>query len=113
MIGKPGGSTYDFYVLGVNDTSKIKVASNNTNVATVQLVDANDPRGAKYRITAKPDPVGTSAIKGAMGTKIAYIDVEYGEKRDIRVLHYSVAGSIMVDTTSYTMPTKLAPTRSA
>ena len=105
MIGKPGGSTYDFYVLGVNDTSKIKVASNNTNVATVQLVDANDPRGAKYRITAKP--TGNSAIKGAMGTKIAYIDVEYnGQKRDIRVLDYSVAGSIMVDTTSYTMPTK-------
>lgn len=105
MIGKPGGSTYDFYVLGVNDTSKIKVASNNTNVATVQLLDANDPRGAKYRITAKP--TGNAAIKGAMGTKIAYIDVEYnGQKRDIRVLDYSVAGSIMVDTTSYTMPTK-------
>ena len=80
MIGKPGGSTYDFYVLGVNDTSKIKVASNNTNVATVQLVDANDPRGAKYRITAKP--TGNSAIKGAMGTKIAYIDVKYnGQKK--------------------------------
>ena len=68
-------------------------------------MDANDPRGAKYRITAKP--TGNSAIKGAMGTKIAYIDVEYnGQKRDIRVLDYSVAGSIMVDTTSYTMPTK-------
>ncbi len=105
MIGKPGGSTYDFYVLGVNDTSKIKVASNNTNVATVQLVDANDPRGAKYRITAKP--TGNSAIKGAMGTKIAYIDVEYnGQKKEILVENYSVAGSIMVDTTSYTMPTK-------
>ncbi len=105
MIGKTGGSVYDFYVLGVNDASKIKVTSNNTSVATVQLIDANDPRGAKYRITAQPNNSG--AIKGPMGTKFAYIDVEYnGQKRDIRVQNYSVAGSVMVDTTSYTMPTQ-------
>ncbi len=105
MIGKSGGSVYDFYVLGVNDASKIKATSNNTSVATVQLIDANDPRGAKYRITALPNNSG--AIKGPMGTKFAYIDVEYnGQKRDIRVQNYSVAGSVMVDTASYTMPTK-------
>lgn len=103
MMGKTGGSTYDFYVLGVNDPSKLKVTSNNTSVATVQLVDANDPRGAKYRITALPNNSGAS--KAQMGTKFAYIDVEYnGQKRDIRVQNYSVAGSIMVDTVNYTMP---------
>lgn len=104
MLGKTGGSVYDFHVLGVNDASKMKVTSNNTSVATVQLVDANDPRGAKYRITALPN--NNSSVKGVMGTKFAYIDVEYnGQKRDIRVQNCSIAGSVMVDTTRYTMPT--------
>ena len=83
MMGKAGGTTYDFYVLGINDVSKLKVSSRNSSVATVQLVDAKDPRGAKYRITAQPNK--NPAEMGAMGTQITYIDVEYnGAKKYFR-----------------------------
>ena len=104
MMGKAGGTTYDFYVLGINDVSKLKVSSRNSSVATVQLVDAKDPRGAKYRITAQPNK--NPAEMGAMGTQITYIDVEYnGAKKNISVLNFLTAGSLMLDTTQYTMPT--------
>ena len=41
-----------------------------------------------------------------MGTQITYVDVEYnGAKKNISVLNFLTAGSLMLDTTQYTMPT--------
>ncbi len=47
------GSGYSFLVKGNHDTANLRVETSNPNIAVVSLEDANDPRGAKYLVTAK------------------------------------------------------------
>lgn len=44
------GSYYEFLVKPYQSGTQITVSSSNPAVASVQLVNANDPRGAKYRV---------------------------------------------------------------
>ena len=67
------GGTYDFLVKGNNDTDNIRVTSANPAIAAVQLIDAKDIRGAKYRVTATG--VGTTQICVAYQGKTSYMTV--------------------------------------
>ncbi len=84
-------SVYDFLVKDNNDTDSITIQSSNEDVATVALHDADDARGAKYRVTTKG--VGRSTITVTYG----------GESATMEVVVYPKGGSITLDTASYTM----------
>ncbi len=86
-----GVSVYDFLVKGNNDTGNIQIEASDPSVATVELYDADDSRGAKYRVTALKT--------GEIELKVTY----NGEESYMRVNVYPLGGSIMLDTTSYTM----------
>ncbi len=86
-----GISQHDFLVEGINDLTGLEVTSGDESVATVELVDGEDERGAKYRITAQEE--GDTQITVNFGNQTATIDV----------VVYPVAGSITLDTVSYTM----------
>lgn len=49
-ISGTAGSYYEFLVKPYQSGTQITVSSSNPAVASVQLVNANDPRGAKYRV---------------------------------------------------------------
>ena len=86
-----GISEYDFLVEGNNDTDNITVTSSDETVATVALYDANDTRGAKYRVTTHG--AGEAKITAAYN----------GETVTMDVVVYPKGGSITLDTVNYRM----------
>lgn len=89
MISTAG--VYQFLVRNNNDTSNIQVESSNPNVATVSLRNAADSRGALYQINAKE--AGDAQIKVTF----------HGQTATIAVKVLPIGGSIMLDTSRYTM----------
>lgn len=85
------GANYQFLVKGNNDAANITVSSANPAIATVVLADANDPRGAKYEVTAT-------------GTGTTQILVTYQGKTSTMTVNVQASkGSMTLDTAQYTM----------
>lgn len=85
------GGSYCFLVNGNHDTANIQVTVSDPAVASVCMDDANDSRGARYRVTAK-----------AAG--MVQIDVTYqGATTPIQVEIVPAKGSLTLDTSSYLM----------
>ena len=89
MIG--GISVYDFLVRGNNDVDNLVVESSDPNIASVEVYNAGDSRGAKYRITAKQ--------AGTVQIQVTY----QGDTASFDAVIYPVGGSIMLDTVNYQM----------
>jgi uncharacterized repeat protein (TIGR02543 family) len=84
------GGSYAFLVKDNHDIQNIKVEVLNPEMASVSLEDANDSRGAKYRVTAK-----------ASGT--VQVRVTYQGQSSLMTFHLKAPkGSITLDTASYT-----------
>ncbi len=84
-------SSYQFLVKGNHDTANIKVEVADPSIASITLVDGNDPRGAKYQVQTKS--TGTTKI-----------NVTYqGETSSMEVTVTQPQHSLTVDTASYTL----------
>ncbi len=83
--------TYSFLVRGNNNTGGIAVTVENPSVASVSLENANDSRGAKYRVTA--------LAPGETEIRVTY----QGQTASIKVKVTALKGSITLDTAQYTL----------
>ena len=82
--------TYSFLVRGNNNTGGIAVTVENPSVASVSR-NANDSRGAKYRVTA--------LAPGETEIRVTY----QGQTASIKVKVTALKGSITLDTAQYTL----------
>lgn len=96
---KPG-DTYTFLVKGNNDTSRISRQIDNSSILSVSLANANDPRGALYKIQAKSE--GTATINLNYQGKTASIKVNITKSAATTTTNPG-KGSIMLDTANYIM----------
>ena len=87
----PLDETYAFLVRGNNDVANIRVSVADENVLSVALDNAEDTRGAKYRIT--PKAVGDTQV-----------NVTYRGRSATILVHVSPANSLELDTNSVEIP---------
>ena len=90
----PLSKTYAFLVRNNNHVSKISVNVNNPDILDVAIDNANDPRGAKYRVF--PKMVGETTITVTYQGKTAVMTV--------RVTPDELPNSLLLDTTTVTVP---------
>ncbi len=84
-------TTYEFLVKGNSDHANIKAESEDKAIAEVKLVNTQDPRGAKYQITAKKE--GSTYVKVTYRGQTSYLKVNVNE----------ITGSMTIDTANYKM----------
>lgn len=88
--------TYQFLVLGNNDAENLKVETQNPTVASVELVQAGDARGALYQVEGVA--VGTATIRVTYRGQSVTMPVQ--------VTPAVARGSITLDTAQYSMAPK-------
>lgn len=88
--------TYQFLVRGNNDAENLKVKTQNPGIASVELVQAGDARGAVYQVEGVA--VGTTAIQVTYRGQTVTMHVQ--------VTPAVARGSITLDTAQYTMAPK-------
>lgn len=85
------GGSYSFLVNDNHDIANIGVTVSDPSAASVCMDDANDIRGARYRVTAK-----------AVGTVQIHVTYQ-GATTSIQVEIVPAKGSLTLDTSSYVM----------
>ncbi|MCI9576968.1 MAG: hypothetical protein HFJ84_10075, partial [Clostridiales bacterium] len=90
-VAIPSGGSYEFLVKGNHDTGNIKIEVANPQIAEVVLANANDPRGAKYRVVMK--------APGSTEIRVTY----QGQTSTMTINTAPNKGSLTLDTSTYTL----------
>ncbi len=90
-VAIPSGGSYEFLVKGNHDTGNIKIEVANPQIAEVVLANANDSRGAKYRVVMK--------AQGSTEIRVTY----QGQTSTMTINTAPNKGSLTLDTSTYTL----------